>query len=67
MSTYSATSTQRARKSFTFGQALFKDGVCFSAADTVIVYLERGKTANLPAEFDAMFERLRLPCFVDER
>jgi acyl-CoA thioester hydrolase len=51
----------RSKRSFVIGQALFQDGRCFSAADTTIVYLEGSATADLPAELDATFERLRLP------
>lgn len=58
---------QRGKRAFTFGQALFQEGACFSAADTAIVYTENGKTADLPAEFDAMFETMKLPSFIDER
>ncbi|MET0183574.1 MAG: thioesterase family protein [Caulobacterales bacterium] len=59
--------TQRGKRSFMFDQALFQNGVCFSAADTTIVYTENGKTADLPPEFGAMFDALKLPSFVDER
>lgn len=58
---------QRGRKSYVLGQALFQDDVCFSAADTTLVYTENGTPAELPAEFDEMFASLRLPSFVDGR
>lgn len=54
---------QRGRKSYVIGQALFQDGRCISAADTTIVYMENNAAADLPAEFDEAFERLRLPDF----
>ena len=52
---------QRARRSFVLGQALFQNGVCFSAADTTLVYVENGAPAPLPAAFDDIFEGLALP------
>jgi acyl-CoA thioester hydrolase len=52
---------QRARRSFVLGQALFQNGVCFSAADTTLVYVENGAPAALPPEFDEILGSLALP------
>ena len=52
---------QRATRSFVLGQALFQNGVCFSAAETTLVYVENGAPAPLPAAFDDIFEGLALP------
>jgi acyl-CoA thioester hydrolase len=56
---------QRARRSFVLGQALFQNGVCFSAADTTLVYVENGAPAALPSAFDEIFEGLALPSSAD--
>ena len=58
---------RRSLKSFVLGQALFMNGVCFSAADAVHVYAANGVAGPLPAEFGDLFEPLRLPSFVDGR
>ncbi|MDB5445815.1 MAG: hypothetical protein JWQ97_1132 [Phenylobacterium sp.] len=58
---------QRGRRSYVVGQGLFQEGQCFSCADTTLVYTENGKPAELPDTFDALFERLKLPAFADER
>jgi acyl-CoA thioester hydrolase len=56
---------QRGKRSFVLGQGLFQDGVCFSAADTTLVYFEGTGPAALPPEFDAILSGLELPSFVD--
>jgi acyl-CoA thioester hydrolase len=58
---------RRGGKSFVFGQALFQDGVCFSAADTTLVFVGPTGPAVLPPELDAFLNGLQLPSFVDER
>jgi len=55
------------RSTYVLGQGLFQDGVCFSCADTVLVYLENNAPAALAPEFDAIFRELALPGFVDRR
>ena len=40
----------RGAKSFTVGQALFQNGGCFSAADTIIVYMDEHGSAAIPQE-----------------
>jgi acyl-CoA thioester hydrolase len=58
---------RRGKRSFVLGQALFQGGVCFSAADTTMVYVGEGGPAPLPAGFDPIFEELRLASCADER
>lgn len=58
---------QLGRKSFLLGQGLFQDGVCFSCADTTVVYLENGAAAPVAPELEALFGAMRLPDFVDQR
>jgi len=55
------------RSSYVLGQGLFQDGVCFSCADTTLVYMEGAAGAALAPEFDAIFRELALPGFVDRR
>lgn len=55
------------RKSLVLGQGLFQDGVCFSCADTTVVYLEHGAPAALAPELEALFAGLKLPDFTDQR
>jgi len=56
---------QRARRSFVLGQALFQNGVCFSTADTTLVYVENGAPAPLPSAFDEILGRLALASLTD--
>jgi acyl-CoA thioester hydrolase len=56
---------QKGRKSYVIGQALFQDGVCFSAADTTLVYTENGAPAALPPALEAALDALKLATFAE--
>jgi acyl-CoA thioester hydrolase len=58
---------RRGSRSFVLGQALFQGGVCFSAADTTLVYVGAGGPAPLPDAFAPIFEALKLASCLDER
>jgi len=57
--TVGSTVVHRGRKSYVLGQALFQDGVCFSTADTTLVYTENGAPADLPAALNPVLEGLK--------
>ena len=58
---------QFGRKSLRLGQGLFQNGVCFSCADTTVVYVENNSAAPLAPQITAVFADLKLPDFVDDR
>ena len=60
MITVGSAIVQKGRSSCTIGQALFQDGKCISAADTVLVHLFKGAGAPFPEELDPFFAGLAL-------